>query len=104
MPLEETTYYLGIDQGPGRPLLSATLVQGPDKVLNVTHASIHVDGAGGVSLQGMDAYRCLCMAELIIAAALKTDTIDPFAARVELLEAEVQRLRQVITAGQTPDL
>jgi len=81
----------------GKPVLIAKLHKEPEQQMKVTEAWIDND-ADGLTVQGMDAVRCLALGELVISMALGVSSEDPFAEQVRLLEKELLRLRQTIQA------
>lgn len=78
----------------GRAVLLATLEREPvNPQLRVTDASIDHEG-DQLTPEGMDAFRCLSLGETMLGLALGVPAVDPFAERVQRLEAEVTRLQQ----------
>lgn len=77
------------------PVLHAELQRLNDGRVVPVSASIDMEPSGGLTVHGINAYRLLCCAELIIAHATGAKVIDPHE-EISHLQKEVARLRGLL--------
>lgn len=67
-----------IQRDDGRTVLTAKIARNFDTGrIDILNASVDCEESGSLTHHGLNAYRCLCMAELILAKAMNLKTPDP---------------------------
>lgn len=76
--------------------LHAEIEWQPDQQPRVVSAQIDCEESGTLTPHGANAFRCLSLAELIVARAFDQEPADPSPARLLQLEAQAARVRALM--------